>query len=362
MNHVNLSKPTKRKTFRRILAGTAALALGATVLTACSSDTAASDQPKLRLGYFANLTHALPVLGVKDGTIQNALGSAKLETSTFNAGPAALEALNAGAIDATFVGPNPAISAWTQSQGTSIKIISGATSGGAQFVVKPAITADVASLKGKKFATPQLGNTQDVALRFWLNGKGLSAPSNAVGDVEILPQENAQSLETFKSGAIDGAWVPEPWASRLVQEGGGKILVNEASLWPKGEFVTTHLIVSQKYLASNPDQVKALLQGVLNTQTEITADPAKSRAAVNAALKELTGKALDDTVLAKAWDNLQVTVDPIASSLKTDMDHSVAVDISKPADLNGIYDLSILNGLLRAQNKPPVSAGGLGTE
>lgn len=360
ISRTNTSRP--RRALKRSMLAAAALAVGATALTACSTSGAADEQNTLRLGYFANLTHALPVLGVANGQFQQALGATKLETQTFNAGPAAIEALNSGAIDAAFVGPNPAISAWTQSSGSAIKIISGATSGGAEFVVKPEITAEPSSLKGKTFATPQLGNTQDVALRYWLQQKNLSAPKEGAGDVNVAPQENAQTLDLFKQGQIDGAWLPEPWASRLVQEGGGKVLVNEKDLWPGGQFVTTHLIVSQKFLQSSPDKVKALLQGVVNTENTIKANPAAAKTAVNVELKNLTGKALDDVVLARAWDNLVITVDPIATSLKTDLDHAVAVGISKPADLNGIYDLSILNSILAAENKPPVSAGGLGKQ
>ena len=347
---------------KKLMAAGAALALTTVGLAACSSNSASGSSDTLRLGYFANLTHALPVLGVKNGQFQQALGNTKLDTQVFNAGPAAIEALNAGAIDAAFVGPNPAISGWTQSQGTSLKIISGATSGGAEFVVKPDITTDNSSLKGKTFATPQLGNTQDVALRYWLKSKGLSAPKEGGGDVNIAPQDNSQTLDLFKQGKIDGGWLPEPWASRLVQEAGGKVLVNEADLWPKGQFVTTHLVVSQSYLSAHQDQVKALLQGVVNTLTTIQTQPEQSKQQVNQALTELTGKALDDTVLNRAWDNLQVTVDPIASSLKTDLDHAVDVGISQPADLNGIYDLSLLNSVLASQGKAPVPASGLGTQ
>ena len=314
-----------RRGIRRVLTAVAALAVGATALTACGTSGSGSSEPTVRLGYFANLTHALPVLGVSNGQLQQALGSTKLETQTFNAGPAAIEAVNSGAIDATFIGPNPAISSWTQSAGSAIKIVAGATPGGAEFVVKPDITDSPDSLRGKTFATPQLGNTQDVALRYWLKQKGLSAPKEGGGDVYVAPQDNAQTLDLFKQGKVDGGWLPEPWASRLVQEGGGKVLVNEKDLWPKGQFVTTHLIVSQKFLESSPDKVKALLQGVVNTLNTVQANPIKAKADVNAALKTLTGKALDETVLARSWDNLTITVDPIASSLHTDLDHAVDV-------------------------------------
>jgi NitT/TauT family transport system substrate-binding protein len=197
----------------------------------------------LRLGYFPNVTHAPAILGVENGTFAKALGKdVGLETKTFNAGPAAVEALLAGALDASYIGPNPAINAFAKSKGEAIRIIAGATSGGAALVVKPSITK-AADLKGKKVASPQLGNTQDVALRAWLGEQGLKTNPQGGGDVSILPQENSQTLDTFKAGDIDGAWVPEPWVSRLVQEGSGKVLVDEKELWPGGRFVTTHLIV-----------------------------------------------------------------------------------------------------------------------
>jgi len=164
---------------------------------------------------------------VESGSFAESLGAGvTFEVSPFNAGGSASEALLNGAIDATFIGPNPAINAFAQSRGAAIRIIAGATSGGAYLVVKPEITS-AADLRGKRLGTPQLGNTQDVALRTWLADNGLSTDAQGGGDVSILPQENAQTLETFASGQIDGAWVPEPWATRLVQEGGGTVLIDE---------------------------------------------------------------------------------------------------------------------------------------
>lgn len=348
------------KLIQRIIAVAVACAAATFGLAACSSGSSSSGADnELRLGYFPNITHALPLLGVSSGEYQKALGETKLTTQTFNAGPSAIEAVLSGAIDASYIGPNPAINGYAKSKGTAIRIVSGATSRGAQFVVNPSITEG--NLRGKTFATPQLGNTQDVALRYWLKEKGLSAPTTGQGDVNILPTENAQSLELFKKGDIDGAWVPEPWASRLVIEGKGKVLVNEPDIWPNGEFVTTHLLVSTEYLERNPEKVKALLQGELAVLNQIETDPAASREAVNAALDSLT-KPLAPKVLERAWGNLQVTLDPIASSLKTDQEHAVAVGIADDVDLNGIYDLRILNDLLKAAGKKPVSAGGLGLE
>ncbi len=350
----------------RLLAALAALLFTASVASACGSASAASepsgsgDAAELRLGYFANLTHALPVLGVDDGQYQQSLGATKLTTQVFNAGPAAVEAILSGAVDAAYVGPNPAIGAYTQSGGDAIRIISGATSGGAQFVVKPEVTTD--NLKGRTFATPQLGNTQDVALRYWLQQQGLSAPKAGGGDVNVQPMENSTTLAQFKSGAIDGAWLPEPWASRLVLEGGAKVLVDEATLWPEGQFVTTQLIVATPFLQKYPATVSKLLAGQLATQALIQQDPTRARDETNAALAKLTGKALSPAVLERAWPTLTITADPIASSLAADQEHAVSTGLAKPFDLNGIYDLRPLNALLTAAGQPAVGADGLGAQ
>src|SRR5688572_16577034 len=242
--------------------------LAAVALAGCGSssqDTAAGTVDKaaekvdLRLGYFPNITHASAVVGVEKGIFAEKLGSGvNLTTSAFNAGPAAVEAIFNGAIDATYIGPNPAINAFAKSNGEAVRIISGATSGGAYLVVNPSINKP-ADLKGKKIASPQLGNTQDVALRSWLKANKLSADTQGGGDVSIAPQENGQTLEAFKTGLIAGAWVPEPWATRLIQEGQGKVLVDEKTLWPGGQYVTTHLMVRTGFLKDHPDVVQRLL-------------------------------------------------------------------------------------------------------
>src|SRR5687767_4591749 len=245
--------------------------LAAVALAGCGSDSDkdakagsvknGAEKVTLRLGYFPNITHTPALVGVEKGIFAEKLGSnVTLQTSAFNAGPAAVEAIFNGAIDATYIGPNPAINAFAKSNGEAIRIISGATSGGAYLVVNPSITSP-AGLKGKKIATPQLGNTQDVALRSWLKANKLAADAQGGGDVSIVPQENGQALDAFKTGTIAGAWVPEPWATRMVQEGKGKVLVDEKTLWPGGDYVTTHLIVRTPFLKDHPDVVKHLLEG-----------------------------------------------------------------------------------------------------
>jgi NitT/TauT family transport system substrate-binding protein len=327
---------------------TAPLLAVAVLATACGGTSSSASTPsaatKLRLGYFANVTHAGPVYGVASGIYQEKLGSTKLSTQVFNAGPAAVEALFGGAIDAAYLGPGPAVNAFLKSQG-DVVLVAGATSGGASLVVKPGIT-DASQLKGKKIADPQTGGTQDIALRTYLAGKGFKEDARGGGDVTILAQENAQTLDLFKGGSIDGAWVPEPWASRLVLEGGGTVLQDEKGLWPDGKFVTTNLLVKKDFLKAHPQTVKALLEGQVEADKQITADPAKAQTVVNAALKDLTGKSLKPDVIARAFAGITVTEDPLAATLKTAAEHAFATGLVKKGDLKGIYDLTLLDEVL----------------
>ena len=318
--------------------------------------------PSLRLGYFANVTHAAAIIGVNQGFIAKELGGTPLKTQIFNAGPAEVEALFGGSLDAAYIGPSPAITAFERSDGKAIRIIAGATSGGAQLVVRPGITT-VQDLRGKTLASPELGNTQDVALRSWLSEHGLRNSIQGGGDVTITPTDNASTLALFRAGKLDGAWVPEPWASRLVLEVGGKVLVNERDLWPGGQFVTTQLIVRTEFLERYPQTVEALLRGHVAAVQWARQHPTEAITIVNNAINTLTGKPLPSEVIERAWGNLTVTDDPIAASLQRDADNAVTAGVAtRRFDLHGIYDLSILNRILTQQGQPSVSADGLGKE
>jgi NitT/TauT family transport system substrate-binding protein len=308
----------------------------------------------VRLGYFANVTHAPAIVGVEQGLFEQELGDTTLETTTFNAGPEAIEAIFAGALDMSFIGPNPAINAFAQSDGEAIRIVSGSTSGGAFLVVNQDINSP-ADLAGKVLATPQLGNTQDVALRAWLKQEGYSTDTAGGGDVSIKPQANADTLSTFQSGDIDGAWVPEPWATRLIQEGDGKVLVDEATLWPEGQFVTTHLIVRTEFLEQYPGTVKAVIEGELAALDFIAANGEQAKTVTNAGIERITDKPLPQQVIDASWENLEFTYDPIASSLVKSAEDAVEAGLLDPVELDGIYDLAILNEVLAASGKPEVA-------
>jgi NitT/TauT family transport system substrate-binding protein len=361
------SYPLRRRTTRMV--AVAVVGSIALVTAACSSGSGSSTPStsgagsattsgapvNLRLGYLTNLTHAAALVGLQQGILaRNLPSNVTLQTSTYNAGPAEVTALLAGSLDVAYMGPNSAITAYTQGN-KAVRIISGATSGGAAFVVAPGITS-ANQLKGKTVATPQLGNTQDVALRAWLSKQGVTFPGpyGGSGAVTILPEDNSTTLASFEAGTIAGAWVPEPWATRMVSEGHGHVLVNEKSLWPNGMFSTTLVVVSTEFLSSHPSVVNALLKGQLATTAYIIANPAKAQTAANAQLAVVSGKPIRTQELAQAWSNLTFTNDPIVSSIRADLAHATASGF-KSADITGIFGLGLLNRLLHASGQHEVA-------
>lgn len=334
-----------------------ALLLAGGLLAACGGGGEdAEGKVTLRLGYFPNVTHAPAIIGVEEGLITAALGTGvELRLSTFSSGTEASEALFSGAIDATFIGPNPAINGFAQSDGEVLRIVAGTTSGGASLVVRQGIDGPE-ELGGTTLATPSLGNTQDVALRAWLADQGLEADTTGGGDVSIRPQENADTLTAFTDGQIDGAWVPEPWATRLVQEGDGRRLVDERTLWPGGRFVSTHLVVATAYLEEHRPVVRNLIAGLLDALDAIAEDPDRARAVTNDGIERATTKRLPDATIGEAWVRMAFTADPLPATLEKSKDDAVAVGLLESVDLDGIYDLTILNELLAARGRPAVGS------
>ncbi|MEI5007783.1 aliphatic sulfonate ABC transporter substrate-binding protein [Streptomyces sp. PmtA] len=368
--------PASRTTLRRGLAAAAALPLLAVAATACGYGSEAKDDQRsevaaegkklsadtVRIGYFPNLTHATALVGVQEGLIQKELGGTRIAPQTFNAGPSEIEALNGGSLDIGFIGPSPSINGYVKSQGKNLRIISGSASGGVKLVVNPDRIKTLDDIKGKRIATPQKGNTQDVAFLNWVSGKGLKVDAESgKGDVSVVRTDNKVTPDAYKSGSIDGAWVPEPTASKLVSEG-AKVLLDETALWPGKQFVITNIIVSQTFLKEHPDVVEAVLRGTVKTNAWINANPEKAKASANAALKAETGKELAPEVIDPAWPSIRITDDPLAATLKTQSEWAVKAELIDEPDLNGIYDLTLLNKVLKAEGRPEVADAGLGAK
>jgi NitT/TauT family transport system substrate-binding protein len=346
---------------RRLSTLLALLGIVASV-AACGDDSSSGDgsaeggATTVRLGVFPNLTHAPGLIGIEEGLLEDALGEGvDLEVSFFNAGGEAAQALLAGAIDLTYIGPNPAINAFAQSEGEAVRLVAGSTSGGAFLVVRDGIDAPD-DLAGTVLASPQpIGNTQDVAMRAWLADEGYQTDETGGGDVEIRSMANADVLSGFEQGTLDGAWVPEPWATRLVDEEGGHVLIDERDLWPDGRYVTTHILVATSFLEGRPDLVHGFLEGHLAALDLIEDDPTAAQSTVADVIEEQTGARLADDVIDTAWAHLEFTSDPVASSLTTSADDAVGVGLLEPVDLDGIYDLTILNELLDERGEPQVT-------
>lgn len=345
--------------------------LMASVLTACApaatGESASTPAKTVRVGYFANLTHAPALIARQQKLFEKYLGDTKVEYTYFTAGPAAIEALKGGALDVAYIGPNPSVSGYLSTNGSLLNIVSGATSAGAKFIVKPDLIAtegaptdaEIAALAGHNFASPQLGGTQDVALRNYLADHALTF-SGSKPDVTITPLANADTLAQFKLGNIDGAWVPEPWATRLVLEGSGKVFVDEATLWQDGQFVTTNIVASQKFLKQHAVTVKAILQANIDAIDFLNKPENESSAKeqVQAELLAGSGKSLAADVIDAAWKNLKFTNDPLASTLLTSFDAAVKVEQLKGKtqdDLKGIYNLDLLNSLLSEKGATAIS-------
>src|SRR6266850_8057590 len=310
----------------------------------------------LRIGYFPNINHAQAVIGLGNGDFQKELGDVKVETQVFNAGPSAIEALFADRIDVTYVGSNPAINGYIKSDGQSLRIIAGAASGGAVFVVRnDAGINSAADFAGKKFASPQLGNTQDVALRSYLLKNGYKTTDNG-GNVQVIPANNPDILTLMIKKEIDGAWVPEPWGAKLVKEANGTILVDERDLWPNGKFVTSQIVVRTDYLKNHPDVIKKLLEAHIDETIWINNNKGQVTQAFNAQLEKLTGKTIPDDEFQDAFSRLEITYDPIKESLYKSAGDAFDLGFlgDKKLDLSNIYDLTLLNQVLGEKNLPTV--------
>jgi NitT/TauT family transport system substrate-binding protein len=314
----------------------------------------AAAQTVIRVGAFPNITHAQAMVGKANGWFEKAMGpNVKIEWKTFNAGPSAIEAMFAGAIDMTYIGPNPTISGYVRSQGEALRVVAGAASGGASLVVRSdSGIHNPEDFHGKRVASPQLGNTQDVALRAWLQSHGMK-PMNKGGDVQVQPMANPDQLTLFMKKELDAAWAPEPWATRLIREGNGRLFLDERTLWPNGQFVVTNLVVNNKFLREHQEVIKKWVRAQVELTDWIRSHQSETKKLLNEQIQRETGKALPPEVINEALSRMEITDDPIRSSLLKSAQWAFEAGFlgAKMPDLSGLHDLTLLNQVLKEKGR-----------
>ena len=332
-------------------------ALAAAVLAACCGRSVPETGVRVRVGHFPNVTHAQALYGRATGAFEKAVGR-PVEWTQFNAGPSAVEALFAGAVDASYVGPNPAINGFIKSQGKSFVIVAGAASGGAALVVRSdaGISSD-RDFHGKTVATPQLANTQDVAARLWFAAHGYTGREKG-GDLTILPLANPDQLLMFGKKQIDAAWTVEPWVSRLEQEGHGRVFLDEKELWPGGKYVTAVLVVRREFLAAHRDLVAKLVAAHVEATLAINADKGAAVPLLAAEIRRETSKELPEAIVSSALARIDLGWDPLPSALAKAAEdaHTIGFIRERP-DLTGIVESDVLNEVLAAKGLPPIAGG-----
>lgn len=348
------------------LRGIVVVTISVLLITSCATSEVVENDSKreittVKLGYFPNLTHAAALVGVQQGHFKSSLKNIDLTLTPtiFNAGPDAVTALFGNSIDCSYIGPNPTINAYVQSKGEAVRVVAGAASAGSALVVRPGISK-AGDLKGKTLATPQLGNTQDVALRTWLLEQGIQSTAEGAGEIFIRPQSNAEGLSAFASGSIDGAWVPQPWVAEFVSAG-ALVLLNEKELWPNNRFVTANIVCNSEFISQHPEAVEALLMGHLASLDSISKDPESAKESFSLALQAITGSSPKQEVLDEAWKDIEFTYDPLSETLEKSAEDAVYVgfldqdQIDSAGGLPGkLYDLSILNKILESMGKTKI--------
>ncbi len=318
------------------------IAILAAISAIVTLTTSAEAAQLVRIGYFANITHAQALVGRANGLFEKSSGG-KIEWKVFNAGPTAMEALLAGSLDMAYVGPNPAVNAYFRSKGKVLRVIAGAASGGASLVVlKDSGIRTAADLKGKKIASPEYGNTQDISLRYWLKSQGLK-PGR---DVQVMPIKNSEILDFFGQKRISAAWVPEPWVARLVDEAGGRVLLDERSLWPDGKFPTAVLVVRKDFLDKNRELVSRLVDAHIEATRIINKSPLAAEKIINSEIAKISKKLLPEPTFHDAMSRLTISYDPVRAALYTAAERARELGFlpsNSKVPLAEVIDLSLLN-------------------
>lgn len=323
-------------------------------LVGCSSQD--KETKKVRVGFFPNITHSQALVGKNEGQFQKYIGdNYSIEWKRFNAGPEQLQSLFAGEVDIGYIGPGPAINAFTNSMG-DVQIIAGASNAGAVLVVrKDADISSVKDLKGKKVAVPQYGNTQDISLRSLLKANGLEDKTRG-GTVEIIQSENANTKNLLDRGKVDAALVPEPWGSRYVKEIGAKIVLDYKDIWRDGNYSTAVIVARKDFLNAHPDIVENFLRAHVELTDYINNDQENAKTIINKELKNLTNKTLPKDILDSAFQRLKVTNNPEKEAISEMVDLLVDIRyIKRNPDLKDLYDLDLLNKILKEKGKEEVN-------
>ena len=285
------------------------------LVTALNNDDSTYEST-IRIAYFPNIGHAVPIVGMEKGFFEESIGDqVKIETRVFDSGPQVIESLFANSIDVAYVGPGPAINGFLNSENRNVNILAGAASGGASFIVHPDSEINsVSDFAGKKIAAPQIGNTQDVSLRHYLSENGLR-PAEKGGSVIVYNIPNPDTYTLFVKGEIDGAWVAEPWATILETELDGKRLFHEEELWHENQFASVLLIANSDYIKKNPQIISDFLSSHHKTVTWINQNPIDARITFNGFLDSYLGQSLSDEVVDVALSNIEITSDPLHESV-----------------------------------------------
>jgi NitT/TauT family transport system substrate-binding protein len=334
-----------------------ALSAMALITAGCASSAtrARGSSEVLRLGIFPNLTHAPGFVALGEGIFERVMAPTEVEVTVFNSGTDAGNALLAGSIDASYIGPGPATSLFLESGG-KVAVVSGAVSGGASFVVrKGAGIESPQDLAGKKIAVPGIGNTQDIALRAWLEDHGLKTTDEG-GEVSVVEVDNPELPQLFRADQLDGAWEPEPYPSLLVDEGLAEVFVDEATVWPEGRFVTTHLLVSTVYMEAHPEVVSNLVEANVEAVEFMQENPDEAKATAQAELITAGAPSLDQAVTDAAWEKLEFTWDPIPTSLEDGAVNAYELGYldEQPQNILELYRLAPLNNVLAHQQLEPI--------
>ena len=301
--------------------------------------TSASAETVLRVGHFPNITHAQGLVAHNlsrqgKGWFEERLGpGTKVEWFVYNAGPSAMEAIFAQSIDLTYVGPGPALNAYTKSNGEEVRLIAGAANGGAALVVQPDQNLKTAAdFRGKKIATPQLGNTQDISCRAWLIAGGLKI-TQLGGDAQVLPTQNPDQLQLFQQKKVDAVWTVEPWVARLERESGGKILVDEKDV------ATTVLVSSAKFLREQRELAKKFAEAHAALTDWMTKNPDEAQKLIKAELLAETRSDMASDLIAQSWNRITLTPDVPRASIESFMQNSLKTGFIKTApDLSKLFE------------------------